>query len=252
MRKGEILKGLQMSATSLQKQFAVLVDPDDLNRVHLDQIAHLSEEAGVDFFLIGGSLLMEEALNWGIRFLKEQTNLPVVLFPGNNLQISNEADAILLLSLISGRNPDLLIGQHVIAAPRIARSGLEVIPTGYMLIDGGVATSVHYMSNTQPIPRDKSDIALATALAGSQLGQKSLYLDAGSGAEKMVDNGMISSIKDHIGSPLFVGGGIRSAQDVFDKGRAGADVVVVGNAIEKDPSLIIEMGAACKESSTVR
>lgn len=252
MRKGEILKGLQTSAASKQKLFAVLIDPDDLNPVHLKQIAQLSEEAGVDFFLIGGSLLMEDALDWGTRFLKKETNRPVVLFPGNNLQISDEADAILLLSLISGRNPDLLIGQHVIAAPRIARSGLEVIPTGYMLVDGGVATSVHYMSNTQPIPRDKSDIALATALAGGQLGLQSLYLDAGSGALNSVNNEMLTMIKNHVDNPLFVGGGIRSAQEVYDKGRAGADVVVVGNAIEKDPSLIMEMGVACKESSTVR
>ena len=245
---GQVLDHILSAKRDGRKCFGVLIDPEASNLVHLDQIAKLSEQAAIDFFLIGGSLLMEEALDESLNRLREVTDLPLVLFPGDQMQVSSKADAILLLSLISGRNPQMLIGQHVSAAPRIKRSGLEVIPTGYMLIDGGRPTSVQYMSGTMPIPGDKPDIAACTALAGEQLGLKVTYMDAGSGAQDQVSDEMLSTVALATTNPIMCGGGIRTAESVFRKGRAGADVVIVGNAIEKDPSLIMEMTIALQES----
>jgi putative glycerol-1-phosphate prenyltransferase len=165
----------------------------------------------------------------------------VVLFPGDNLQINSHADAILFLSLISGRNPDLLIGKHVISAPILKDSGIEVVSTGYMLIDGGTPTSVSYMSNTTPIPANKRDIAVCTAMAGEMLGLKLIFMDAGSGALNPVGENMISAVKKSIDIPLIVGGGIRSAEKAKAAFEAGADVVVVGNAIESNKDLIREI-----------
>ena len=166
------------------------------------------------------------------------------MFPGSPSQISKHADALLYLSLISGRNADLLIGQHVISAPFVKKSGLEIISTGYMVIDGGAPTTVSYISNATPIPADKADIALCTAMAGEMLGKKIIYMDAGSGAKKAISEEMISSVASNIDVPLIVGGGIRDAEKAYLNCKAGADVIVIGNAIEKDPSLIKEMAAA--------
>jgi putative glycerol-1-phosphate prenyltransferase len=181
--------------------------------------------------------------------MKSKSNIPAILFPGNSFQLSYKADAILFLSLISGRNAELLIGNHVISAPFLKVSPLEIIPTGYMLIEGGVMTSVQYMSNTNPIPNTKPDIAMCTAMAGEMLGLKQIYMDAGSGAQKPVSAEMITAVSSTISIPLIVGGGIKSPEQASINVAAGADVIVVGNAIEKDPSLIKEISAAIHEHS---
>ena len=178
--------------------------------------------------------------------IRRQCDIPLVLFPGNSFQLSWRADAILFLSLISGRNPELLIGQHVVAAPFLKMSPLEIISTGYILVDGGVTTAVQYMSNTYPIPAHKDDIAVCTALAGEMLGLKMMYLEAGSGAIRPVSESMIEAVRGAVSVPLLVGGGIRTPEKAAAKLRAGADVVVIGNAIEQDPGLIREMAAAVR------
>lgn len=216
-----------------KKLFALLIDPDNYSNQDLQNIAKQANQFNVDLLFIGGSLLNND-IDKSVEIIKSHTQIPVVLFPGSLLQISDKADGILLLSLISGRNPDLLIGNHVIASSHIKRSKLEVLPTGYILIDGGKPTSVEYMSNTQPIPANKTDIAVATAMAGEMLGLKYIYLEAGSGADQTVNTRMIESVKKNIQIPLMVGGGIKTPEDVANAAKAGADIVVVGTAIEKN------------------
>lgn len=229
-----------------QKQFAVLVDPDKPTDKQLVETALLSNEAKVDVFFVGGSLLTNNDLDNCISILKSNSDIPVILFPGNTLQISSKADAILFLSLISGRNPDLLIGNHVISAPYIRESKLEVIPTGYMLIESGKSTSALYMSNTFPIPSDKEDIAACTAMAGEMLGLKFIYLDAGSGALSPIPAKMIARVAESVRLPIITGGGIMTPEKALENCKAGADIIVVGNAIEKSASLIKEIGNAIK------
>jgi putative glycerol-1-phosphate prenyltransferase len=229
-----------------KKSFAILVDPDKTGAASLTPVIDLAIEAGADYFFVGGSLVVSNQLDDIVLHIKEQCNIPVVLFPGSPSQISRHADALLYLSLISGRNPELLIGQHVISAPFIKKSGLEIISTGYMVIDGGAPTTVSYISNAYPIPSDKSDIALCTAMAGEMLGMKLIYMDAGSGAKKAISEEMISVVAQNIDVPLIIGGGIRDAEKAYHNCKAGADVIVVGNAIEKDASLIKEMAAAVR------
>ncbi len=231
--------------------FAVLIDPDQMKLDHLAETVDLAQRSKVDLFFVGGSLLIDNRLEDTVRYIKRNCDIPVVLFPGNNYQICNRADAILLLSLISGRNPDLLIGQHVRAAPQLYKTSLDIIPTGYLLIDGGVKTSVAYMSDTTPIPADKAQITIATALAGQQLGMKMIYLDAGSGAIHPVSPNMISALKKYLEIPVIVGGGIRTAQQTYDAVQAGADIVVVGNALEKKPDLLAEMLEAVRQGHKV-
>lgn len=232
------------------KKFVVLIDPDKVRLGNMDKVIELSQEAGVDYFFIGGSLVVNNMLDHCLKTIREKCPIPLILFPGNSFQLSYQADAILFLSLISGRNAELLIGNHVISAPYIKMSPLEVLPTGYMLIDGGVPTTVSYISNTQPIPANKRDVALCTALAGQMLGLKMMYMDAGSGAKNPVSPDMIEAVSATIDIPLIVGGGIRTPEQAHADVKAGADVVVVGNAIEKDPSLIRELAAAVKEGAT--
>jgi putative glycerol-1-phosphate prenyltransferase len=179
-----------------------------------------------------------------VSAIKEKCNIPVILFPGSPDQITPKADALLYLSLISGRNPELLIGQHVISAPFVRQSGLEIMPVGYMLVDGGTPTTVSYISNTNPIPANKNDIASCTAMAGEMLGLKLIYMDAGSGAQKAIPTAMIAQVAKYITIPLIVGGGITTAEKAKENCLAGADVIVVGNAVEKDPNLIKEIAAA--------
>lgn len=235
-----------------EKLFAVLIDPDKTADDSLDKLLELAMSASTDLFLVGGSLLVHNRLDACIRRIKETCNIPVALFPGSSLQLSDRADGILLLSLISGRNPELLIGQHVIAAPFLKQSGLEIIPTAYILIDGGVPTSVSYMSNTTPIPANKEDIALCTAVAGEMLGLKLTYLDAGSGARIPVSERMIHAVSSAIGTPLIVGGGIRTPEKAYADARAGADVIVVGNALESTPALLLEVAAAVHSGSVTK
>jgi len=229
---------LLKDALAGKKKFAVLIDPDKYSRDSISRVVNLSINAGVDYFFLGGSLLIQDNQSQLITFIKENSGIPVVLFPGNNMQLNDKADSILLLSLISGRNPDMLIGRHVISAPYLKASNLEIISTGYMLIDSGGSTAVTYMSNTTPIPSDKNDIAVCTAMAGEMLGMKVIYMDAGSGANNPVPMPMITKVKEAISVPLIIGGGINGPEQTNDAFNAGADVVVVGNAIEKDPDLI--------------
>jgi putative glycerol-1-phosphate prenyltransferase len=211
--------------------FAVLVDPGKTDVSQLNKLLKAIEKRPVDFIFIGGSLASAHQLDQCIQILKDYQTAPIVIFPGNEVQIHPQADAILLLSLISGRNPDLLIGKHVNAALQLKKSKLEVIPTGYMLIESGRLTSVAYMSHTLPIPRDKNDIASATALAGELLGMKLIYLEAGSGAEQPVPAEMIKEVKEVLNIPLIVGGGIDNAEKYQEALKAGADLIVVGNAL---------------------
>ena len=226
------------------KSFAVLIDPDKVTSDSLLETVHLAVQAKVDYIFVGGSLVISDHLDACIRQIKEACSIPVLLFPGSPSQISKQADALLYLSLISGRNADYLIGQHVISAPFVKSSGLEIIPTGYMVIDGGAATTVSYISNASAMPADKPEIAMCTAMAGEMLGMKLIYMDAGSGAKKAITETMISTVANHIEVPLIVGGGIRDAEKAYLNCKAGADVIVVGNAIEKDSSLIMEMANA--------
>ena len=204
----------------------------------------------VDYFFAGSSILTNGNLRQCIETIKATCSIPVILFPGNTLQISEAADAILFLSLISGRNAEMLIGNHVISAPLIKQSNLEVISTGYMLIEGGNTTSVQYMSNTTPIPKDKSDIALCTALAGEMLGLKMIFMDAGSGAKLPISRKMIETVSRSINVPLIVGGGITTPEKAIENCDAGADIIVIGNSIEKDPTLIERMADAIHSMHT--
>lgn len=233
-----------------QKKFVVLIDPDKVRLGKISKVLETSVEAGVDFFFIGGSLVVNDMLDYVLKSMKELCNIPMILFPGNSFQLSYKADGLLFLSLISGRNADLLIGKHVITAPFLKISPLEIISTGYMLIDGGVMTSVQYMSNTMPIPSTKDDIALCTAMAGELLGLKQIYMDAGSGAKNPISESMIQTVSSGINIPLIVGGGISTPEKASANAKAGADVIVVGNAIEKDPGLIKELSIAVHEQST--
>ncbi len=225
------------------KKLAVLIDPDKMRLGKLDQLIDISIHCKVDYFFIGGSLIVNSQLDQCLQMIRKHCQIPLILFPGNSYQVSYHADAILFLSLVSGRNPDLLIGQHVIAAPYLKLSPLEILPTGYMLIDGGVGTTVLYMSNTSPIPGTKSDIAVCTAMAAEMLGLKLIFMDAGSGASTPVPSDMIASVRGAVDIPIIVGGGIRSAEKVKENIDAGADVIVIGNAFEHDPSLMIDIAA---------
>jgi phosphoglycerol geranylgeranyltransferase len=225
-----------------KKSIAVLVDPDKAeDPARLLHLINLASENCVDYFFVGGSLVTSNNLSEVVRTIKENVSLPVVLFPGNSVQIDPAADAILFLSLISGRNPELLIGQHVIAAPILKKTRIEVIPTGYILINSGKITSVAYISNTTPIPEDKYSLGACTAMAGEMLGQQIIYLDAGSGAEKEISAKMISAVRKSVDIPLIVGGGINTAQKAITALEAGADLIVIGNALEKDPDLLTEI-----------
>jgi len=217
-----------------KKQLAILVDPDKLTHEEIEKTAKNAQLAQADYFFVGGSLLINDNLHQSIQVIKDNCDLPVIIFPGNNYQLSSNADAILFLSLISGRNPDMLIGMHVIAAPYIKLSGLESIATGYMLIDSGKPTSVSYMSNSLPIPADKKDIAACTAMAGEMLGLKMIYMDAGSGAEKSIPSEMIRFVKDSVDIPLMVGGGIKTPELLRAKYQAGADIAVIGTHFENN------------------
>lgn len=225
---------------SKSKKFVLLIDPDRHSKESLKETCKLVNISAVDFLFIGGSLVSER-LDMAINEIHEHTSVPVILFPGSLLQLSDKADGILLLSLISGRNPDLLIGNHVLAAPFLKKSRIEVIPTGYILIDGENVSSVEYISNTKPIPQNKPDIVVATAIAGEMTGNKLIYLESGSGAKKCIDTNLIQLVKKNISVPLVVGGGIKTPKNVEEAFTAGADIVVVGTAVENNPELLFPM-----------
>ena len=227
-----------------KKSFAVLIDPDKVNVATTEQLVSLAVEGNIDYFFVGGSLVISNNLDECIRQIKVSCSIPVIIFPGSHSQISRYADALLYLSLISGRNPELLIGQHVISAPAVKQSGLEIMPTGYMVVDGGAPTTVSYISNATPLPSDKNEIAMCTAMAGEMLGMKLIYMDAGSGAKRAISESMIEKVAGCINVPLIIGGGITNPEKAYLNCKAGADVIVVGNAIEKDASLIKEIADA--------
>ena len=229
-----------------RKIIALLVDPEKQQGDKLEQTVKTATRVGVDVILAGGSLT-SSPIDSTILALKGMTGIPVILFPGNLLQLSANADGILLLSLLSGRNPEYLIGNHVLASQFLKRSGMEIIPTGYILVDGHYLSSVEYISNTRPIPAEKTDIIVATALAGEQLGLRLIYLEAGSGANVGVSAGIVSKVKESISVPLIVGGGIRTPEDVRRLYKAGADGVVVGTAVEDDYHVLPDLAAVKKE-----
>ncbi len=224
-----------------RKHFAVLLDPDNLDEATCLQLLALSELHPIDFFFVGGSLITTNNQGGLIRLLKSNSDIPVILFPSNSLHIDKQADGILLLSLISGRNPDFLIGQHVISAPILRASQLQVYPTGYMLIDTGRQTTASYMSGTTPIPYDKPEIAACTAMAGEMLGLRYIYMDGGSGAQNPVSAEMIKAVRKAVDVPVIVGGGINTKQKAKAALDAGADVIVIGNHIEKNPGFLAEV-----------
>ena len=232
------------SKKELSKRFAVLIDPDKMENSKLDKTISNALESGIDYFFIGGSLVVEDNLDYVLETIKDSTSIPTILFPGNTYQINERADAIFFLSVISGRNPELLIGQHVLVAPMLKKMDLEVIPTGYMIIDGGRPTTVSYMSNTLPIPNDRDDIAVCAAMAGEMMGLKMLYMDAGSGAKISITESMIEAVNQSVSIPIIAGGGITTPEKAAAICKAGADVIVVGNAIEKDPVVTSEIAHA--------
>ncbi len=246
MQKRKIYKQLQQLKADGKSGFAVLADPDKIAPGDVPYLALLCNEAGVDYLFIGGSLLMAHKMEECISSFKAESNIPVIIFPGSPAQVSPSADALLYLSLISGRNADLLIGQHVVSAPIVKASGLEVLSTGYILIDGGVPTTVSYMSHSMPIPANKPEIAVCTAWAGEMLGNQVIYMDAGSGAQRPISAEMIQQVSSSIDIPLFIGGGIGTPEKVYENCQAGANIIVVGNAIERDPMLIRDLAQATK------
>jgi phosphoglycerol geranylgeranyltransferase len=242
----KVLEHIEQAIKHKKKMFAVLLDPDKLSKASFLEIIHTAEACEVDYFFVGGSLLTEE-LNDLVVLIKKHSRIPVILFPGNGMHIAKEADGLLFLSLISGRNADFLIGQQVVAAPLVKKANLEVLSTGYMLVDCGTATSVSYMSNTMPIPYDKSSIAACTAMAGELLGLKLFFLDGGSGAQKPISRKMIAAVRKAVQGPIIVGGGIQTPGQAVDAWTAGADIVVIGNAIENDLQIVIEVAEKAKE-----
>lgn len=225
------------------KKLAVLIDPDSFRLQQFEHTLELAIRNKVDYFFMGGSLLLDQKMDACIQRIRTKCQIPIILFPGNTYQVHPDADAILFLSLVSGRNPDFLIGQHVVAAPYIRKSKLEVLPTAYMLIDGGSDSTVRYMSNTNPIPHAKTDIAVSTSMAAEMLGLKMIFMDAGSGAHVPVSTEMIAGVRASVQIPVIVGGGIRNAETVSEILQAGADLIVVGTAFEEDPSLLFDISS---------
>ncbi len=222
--------------------YLCLIDPDKIDEKQAVQYAKTCEENGADGLLVGGSLMLTNNFESNLKVIKGNVNIPVIIFPGIFNFVSKYADAILLLSVVSSRNPQMLIGEQVRAAPQIKQYNLEAIGTAYMLIDSGQNTSVNFMSSSFPIPRTKNDIAVAHALASQYLGMKIIYLDAGSGAEYPVPDDMIREIKKNISLPVILGGGITNPKIAAQKAAAGADFIVTGNILEKnlDSKLIRE------------
>lgn len=221
------------------KMVSVLIDPDKFNDVQLTNAMDVINKSGIDLIFVGGSLI-SQSIEDSLSIIRGKCKMPVVLFPGSLLQISENADGILLLSLISGRNPEYLISNHIAVAPYLKKTKLEVIPTGYILIENGRTSSTQYISNTNPIPADKVDVAVATAIAGEMLGHQIIYLESGSGAENPVPLDIVQEVKENIRIPVIVGGGIRSVQQASKLFEAGADMIVIGNAFEKDPKIILQ------------
>lgn len=226
--------------------YFILIDPDKTNGKKLRNLIDISIDSDVDGFLIGGSLMVGGDLDSCITDIKNNTNKPVIIFPGGVSQVSKLADALLFISLISGRNAHQLIGEHVLAAPIIKKFGIEPISTGYMLIESGGRTTAEYISGSMPIPRNKPEIAASTALAAQYLGMQMVYLEAGSGALNSVPNEMVKAVSTFCDVPVIVGGGIKTPEDAHNKVISGAKMIVTGNYFEKEEhfSLIKEFAQA--------
>lgn len=231
-----------------EKSIALLLDPDKSKGKSLQKILKTAASCKVDFIMTGGSLTFS-SIDSLIDSVRQQCSIPVVLFPGNLLQLSHKADTILLLSLISGRNPELLIGNHVIAAPFLKNVRHKLVSVGYILVGCGTKTSVEYISQTEAIPAEKPDIVVATAIAGEMLGLEMIYLEAGSGASKHVPAGVIEAVRESISIPLAVGGGIRTKKEVEAVFISGANLIILGNGCEKNPELLAE---ACRVRDKIR
>ena len=224
--------------------FIILIDPDRKNDKKLETLVENANRSGVDAIFVGGSLMMDGGCHDRVARIKNVAKIPVIFFPGGVGQINEYYDAMLFMSVISGRNPHYLIGEQVIAAPIVKDLALEAIPTGYMLLDGGSATTVEFMSGSLPIPLDRPDIAVAHALAGQYLGMKLLYLEAGSGAKYPVPIEIIKQVASETNVSLIVGGGIRTPKAAAERVKAGASFIVAGTAIEKSSELMAEFSAA--------
>ncbi len=224
------------------KKLAILIDPEKMNTQ--EALLPLIQKVNMlqpHFIFVGGSTVTEGELNTCLQILRANTEIPLIIFPGSQTQISSQADAILFLSLISGRNPDYLIGHQVKSAHLIKEIDLEAIPTGYILIDGEKNSSVAYVSQTTPIPNDQISIAVKTAIAGELLGLKTIFMDAGSGAKKAISPEMIEAVKARVNLPLIIGGGIKTIEGVESAFEAGADLVVIGNKIEEDINFLLDL-----------
>ena len=224
--------------------YVVLIDPDRKNENSLESRVESANESGVDALFVGGSLMMDRKCKERVKRIKDVSNVPVIFFPGGVGQLNSHYDAMLFMSVISGRNPHYLIGEQAIAAPIVKDIGMETIPTGYILMDGGAGSTVEFMSGTRPIPMNRSDIAVAHALAGQYLGMKLIYLEAGSGAKEPVGNNVVEAVTETLDIPVIVGGGIRNAETASEKVKAGASIIVTGTVIEENSSLMSELADA--------
>jgi len=224
--------------------YVILIDPDKKNDESIYDQVEKANQSDVDAIFVGGSLMMDGKSNDRVEKIKQLSNIPIVLFPGGVNQINAHYNAILFLSLLSGRNPHYLIGEQVISAPIIKDLKLETIPTGYILLDGGIVTSVEFMSGTRPIPMDKVDIVASHALAGQYLGMQLIYLEAGSGAEHSVTKEIIEVVSSTIDIPIIVGGGIRTPASADLAVKSGASIIVTGTAVEKNSNCMEEFANA--------
>lgn len=235
-----IYRHILSSKKKKKKLFAVLIDPEKFN----SKVIAEANKSKVDFIFIGGSEVKSGNFHRCINAIRKSTTIPQVIFPGNSDQISEKANAILLLSLISGRNPDYLIGEHIRAAKELKRSKLEIIPTGYILIGGGKKITTQKITRTSPIKTSDVNLAVSTSIAGELLGMKMIYLEAGSGTKNPLNKSIVVNVKRNISIPLIAGGGIDSAEKAMRLCKAGADIIVVGNAIEKDITLVGKISKA--------
>jgi len=236
-----LLSHIKKAKKENKQLLAILLDPDKLPISQVSKKIDKINKYKIDFILVGGSLLFTNILDAVILEIKKHTTIPVILFPGNAMQISSNADGILFLSLLSGRNPEFLIGNQVVAAPLLKQTDLEIIATSYLLIESGRETTASYISNTKPIPRHKPEIAMATALAGEMMGHQLIYLDGGSGAQKVVPSDMIQLIAKNSKNPIIIGGGIQNSEQLQSVYKAGATLVVIGTAFENNPELLLNL-----------
>jgi putative glycerol-1-phosphate prenyltransferase len=239
-----ILSSLIKTIKEKGSAYIVLIDPDKKNKDNIENLIEKGNKSNVDAFFVGGSLIMDSKYESRVKSIKDNSDIPVILFPGGVNQISSYFDAMLFSSMISGRNPQYLIGDQVISAPIIKDLGIETISTGYILIDGGVQSMVQVMSDTNPIPMNRIDAIIAHALAAQYLGMKLIYLEAGSGASKSIENNIIKSVSKTVDVPLIVGGGLRDPEVISDKVSAGASIIVTGTIVEEDTSVMTEIASA--------